>query len=287
MNICIIILALFLHMNQSLSSDKIKVITTLYPQYDFTRQIGDDKVEVSLLLPPGVESHSFEPKPQDIFKINKADILIYTSKYMEPWIEDILKGITNKNLLVIDVSRGINFIGTDPHIWLDFDNVKKITQNIVTGLIKKDSHNQDFFFKNAEEYNKKLTETDEKFKKAFSNCRLKTFVFGGHFAFGYFVKRYNLNYISPYKGFSPDAEPTPKALIHIIKILKSYNIKVIYYEELLSSKFSEVLSKEVKVELLPLNAAHNVTDNDLKSNITFLDIMNKNLVNLKKGLECR
>ena len=135
---------------------KILVITTLFPLYDMARNIGGDKAEVSLLLPPGVEPHSFEPKPDDVVRIDKADVFIYTGKFMEPWAEDIIKGVTNKNVLVIDASQGTRMIpavfhdadepagALDPHIWLDFDNAKIMVSNIVKALQTKDSANSSY-----------------------------------------------------------------------------------------------------------------------------------------------
>ena len=128
-------------------SHKIKVVTTLFPLYDFAKNIGREKVEVSLLLPPGVEAHSFEPKPSDLVKVNEADVFIYTGKFMEPWAEDIIKSVTNKNLIIVDSSQGTKMIpgvfhdadepagSLDPHIWLDFDNAKIIVGNILHALV--------------------------------------------------------------------------------------------------------------------------------------------------------
>lgn len=95
--------------------EKLKVITTLFPLYDWARIIGGDKAEVTLLLPPGVESHSIDPTPKDVLKINKADLFIYTGKYMEPWAENVIKGTTNKSLLVIDSSHGIELMDEHGH----------------------------------------------------------------------------------------------------------------------------------------------------------------------------
>jgi zinc transport system substrate-binding protein len=122
---------------------KLRVVTTLFPLYDMAKSIGADKVEVLLLVPPGVEAHSFEPKPSDIFKINEADVFVYTGKFMEPWAEDVIKGTVSKNLIVVDASNGTKMIpgifhdadepegSFDPHIWLDFDNAKVMVKNIV------------------------------------------------------------------------------------------------------------------------------------------------------------
>lgn len=283
---------------------KIEIVTTLFPTYDFAKQIGGEKVNVSLLLPPGVEPHTFEPKPKDIVKINKSDIFIYTDKYMEPWVEDLLKGIPNKNLKIVNSSAGIEFMsendehdedtehgghhhgGKDPHIWLDLANAQIMTDTIAKALCEKDPANKDFYLQNAEKYKERLAALDSRFKETFATAKQKTIIYGGHFAFGYFAKRYGLNYESPYKGFSPNAEPNPKAIGELINKLKTSGIKYIYYEELLDPKVARTISEATGTKLELLHGAHNVSKNELKNGITFIDIMNSNLNKLKEGLQC-
>ncbi|GAB1401861.1 metal ABC transporter substrate-binding protein [Elusimicrobiota bacterium] len=283
---------------------KPQIITTLFPTYDFAKQIGRDKIDITLLLPPGVEPHTFEPKPQDIVKINKSDIFIYTGKDMEPWAEDLLKAIPNKNLKVVDASSGIEFISgkeehdeennhdhhhteKDPHIWLDFENAMIMVDTIAKALIEKDPANKDFYLKNATEYKDKLADLDNRVKETLAGAKHKTIIYGGHFTFGYFAKRYGLEYDSPYEGFSPNAQPSPKAIGELIKKLKKSQIKYIYYEELLDPKVARTISQATGAKLELLHGAHNVSKTELKSGITFIDIMNDNLKKLKEGLECR
>lgn len=283
---------------------KPQIITTLFPTYDFAKQICKDKADVVLLLPPGVEPHTFEPKPQDIVKINKSDIFIYTGKDMEPWAEDLLKSIPNKNLKVVDASYGIEFISgkeenddehghvhhqeeKDPHIWLDFTNAMIMTDTIAKAVIEKDPANKDFYLKNATEYKDKLADLDSRVKETLVTAKHKTIIYGGHFTFGYFAKRYGLQYDSPYEGFSPNAQPSPKAIGELIKKLKKSQIKYIYYEELLDPKVARTISQATGAKLELLHGAHNVSKTELKEGITFIDIMNDNLKKLKEGLECR
>jgi len=302
---------------------KLEVVTTLFSTYDFAKQIGKDKVNVTLLLPPGVESHTFEPRPADIVRISKADVFIYTGKYMEPWVEDMLKGVPNKNLLVVDASKGVELMseedhdedagheedehhegdtdehhrhhegahhhhgGKDPHIWLDLGNDQIMVQTIADAFIKKDPSEKDFYLKNADEYNARLRQLDAKFKETFSGCHHKTIIYGGHFAFGYFAKRYGLKYVSPYEGFSPNAEPTPKAIAELIEKLKASGTKYVYYEELLSPKVARVIASETGAKLELLHGAHNVSKDELGRGITFIEIMENNLKKLEIGLECK
>ena len=302
----IIILSVFAisQKQQQKSSEKIQIITTLFPLYDFAKHIGQDNVEVSLLLPPGVEAHSFEPKPSDIAAINQADIFIYTGKFMEPWVEDIIKGLTGKNITIVDSSAGINLMkeeeehadeheeeqghehgGVDPHIWLDFDNDKKIIQTLVTTLSQKDPKNASSYQQKGNEYQEKLSSLDEMYRTTLSQCKTKEIVYGGHYAFGYLANRYALTYLAA-QGISPDAEPTAQDLIHLVEQIKKNNIQYVFYEELASPKIAETLTNETKTRMLLLNAAHNVSKEDFEKDISFLSIMEDNLSNLSIGLQC-
>jgi zinc transport system substrate-binding protein len=285
-------------------------VTTLFPLYDFTKNVAGDKASVTLLLPPGVEAHSFEPKAGDMLRVNAADLLIFTGIFMEPWVGGLLKGVNNKGLLVVDASAGITLMEgqedhhdhgkgkkegkedgyshgkIDPHIWLDLGNAQKMVNNIRDALVAKDHVNKDFYTKNAEAFIAKLADLDRRYKEALLTCKKSLFVHGGHFAFNYLAKRYSLNYISAYHG-SPDSEPTPKRLITLKKKMQENNIQYIYYEELITPRIADILAKETGAKLLKLHGAHNISKDELERGISFVFIMEENLKNLKVGLECQ
>jgi zinc transport system substrate-binding protein len=295
---------------------KIAIVASLFPLYDFAKNVGQNKVDVSLLLPPGVEAHSFEPRPADIIKIGKADIFIYIGKFMEPWVDDILKSVTNKSLVVVDASTGINLItgqdqdedehedsnidtnsqkekghaqhhhhgGIDPHIWLDFSNGQKIVDNIAEALVKKDPANKDFYMKNAADYKGQLNTLDGEYKTVLSRCKYHTIIHGGHFAFGYMARRYNLKFIAAYQGFAPDTEPSPRNLAELIGTIRKEGVKYLFFEEFISPRVAKVLGEETGAGLLPLNGAHNVSKEQLEKGETFISIMKRNLESLKTGL---
>jgi zinc transport system substrate-binding protein len=279
-------------------SQKITIITTLFPLYDMAKFIGADKAEVSLLLPPGMEAHSFEPKPSDIVNINEADIFVYTGKSMEPWAEDIIKSVTKRKLIVVDASQGTKMIpgvfhdadepagSLDPHIWLDFDNTKIMVKNIALALETKDAANKNFYKQNTDDYSNKLTELDSAYKTTLATCKNKEIVYGGHYAFGYLARRYGLKYLAA-QGVSPDAEPTANDLAKLVDQMKKDNIKYVFYEELASPKIAETIANETNAKMLLLNAGHNVTKDQVDRGITFFDILERDLDNLKIGLECR
>jgi zinc transport system substrate-binding protein len=285
---------------------KLQVVTTLFPLYDFSRQIAGDKADVSLLLPPGVEAHSFEPKPGDIIKINRADVFIYTGPFMEPWVEDILKGIINKKLVVVDSSKDIKLVseehheggenqaehehyhgGMDPHIWVDPVLAQQIVDSIANGFATKDPANKDYYLANAKSYNAKLAALDTEIRQTLATCKNKTILYGGHFAFGYFARHYGLNYISPYAGFAPDAEPTPRKIAELIEKMKSLDCKYIFYEELLEPRTAKIIAESTGAKLLLLHGAHNVSKQEIEKGVTYLEIMEGNLGRLKLGLGCQ
>jgi zinc transport system substrate-binding protein len=277
---------------------KIKVVTTLFPLYDMAKKIGADKAEVSLLLPPGVEAHSFEPKPKDVVKIDETDIFVYTGKFMEPWAEGIIKSTVNKNLIVVDASQGTKMIlgvfhdadepagSRDPHIWLDFDNAKTMVRNIARAFQSKDSVNKSFYEQKAADYVHKLSELDSAYKTTLAVCKGKEIVYAGHYAFGYLANRYGLKYLAA-QGVSPDAEPTAKDLVNLVMHIKKDKVEYVFYEELTSPKIAETIAGETKAKLLLLNAAHNLAKDDIEKGVSFFDILKRDLDNLKVGLECR
>jgi len=300
----------------------IKITTTIFPLYDFAREVGGDKVSVKMMLPPGAEAHSFEPTPADIVRINESSLFIYIGESMEPWAEDILKSVKNDKLKVLEASEGIAVIkgelhgghgkeahnkkdhdehgdddhhdpdchqhgGFDPHIWLDFTNDIKIVSAIAAKLCEIDPANASYYNDRAAAYSKKLSALDAEYSTALGNCSLKTVIYGGHFAFGYMAKRYGLKHISPYKGFSPDAEPSPKNIAALAEMIRKTGSKHIYYEELIDPKVAKVISSETGVEMLMLHGAHNLTKSEFAAGRSFVDIMYDNLGKLKTGLGCK
>jgi zinc transport system substrate-binding protein len=282
----------------ALKQGKITVVTTLFPFYDFAKNVGGDYADVTLLLPPGVEAHSFEPKPSDIVRINTADIFIYTGKFMEPWAEDVIRSIGKNGASIVNASDNIVMMpgvfhdtdepagSLDPHIWLDFENDQKIIFAIANVFEERDPAHAGYYHENALRYNEELVALDMKYRLSLKECVSREIVYGGHYAFGYLAKRYNLAYLAA-QGVSPDAEPTAQDLIALVEQIKKDNIHSVFYEELSSPKIAETIAGETKTQLLLLNAAHNIIKEDFQKGISFLAIMEENRQNLAKGLQCK
>jgi zinc transport system substrate-binding protein len=285
---------------------KVKVVTSIFPTYDFARQVGGELVEVTLLLPPGVEAHGFAPTPRDMVIISQADVFVYTGEAMEPWVADLLRGVDNKNLLVIDTSEGVlthhgdehkkdhdhhnnnnHYGGVDPHFWLDPLKAAAMVKTIAAAFAKADRVNQKKYQSWAKAYNVKLTKLDKDIGHSLSNCRLHTIISGGHFAFGHFCERYHLETVSAYKGFSPSAKPSPRAITRLIRAMKRLGSRVVFHEELIDPKVARIIGEETGARLLLLHGAHNTTKEERQRGETYLSIMRDNLVRLQQGLQCQ
>ncbi|MBM4332892.1 MAG: zinc-binding protein [Deltaproteobacteria bacterium] len=286
------------------SRPKLKIITTLFPLQEFAKAIGGEWVQADLLLPPGADPHNWEPKPSDVAKINRADIFIYCGRDMEPWVTDLLQATQSNNLRVLEVSRGMTLMeakdhshGTkpasshghgkkfDPHVWLDFSLAMNIVDRIASVISGKDPENTARYRASAEDYKAKLDILDQKYRASLSKCRHRQIILGGHSAFAYLAQRYGLKQIALY-GVSPNAEPTPKKLAAVIQAVRNQGVRFIYFERLVNPKLAQVLAKEAGISTLALSDGANLTKAQLKNKTTFLDLMETNLENLRRGLEC-
>ncbi len=265
---------------------KLKIIATMFPVYDFAKSIGGEKTQVSLLTPPGSEPHDYEPTASDLININNADIFVYTGKFMEVWVAEMLKGVTNDKIDIVDTSNGTKIFEDDPHIWLDFEHNRIMAKNIADAMIKKDPSNKDYYEKNLKDLLTKIDKIDNDYFTTLSTCKTKNIVFGGHYAFGYLVRRFNLEYVAA-QGFSPDSEPTANDLIKLVRHINEENIGYIFYEELSSTKVPETISKETGAKMLLLSNLESLTKDEVDSGKTFIDAMYENLSNIKIGLDCK
>ena len=274
----------------SVENQKIVALASFYPLYEFTKEVGKDKVDVSLLVPPGIEPHDWEPSIQDLQRIQQADIIIINGIGFENWFKDIEK--LNSELTIIDSSNGINIIKEididehedsnydsslgDPHIWLNPSLAKIQVKNIAGGLIELDPDNSPYYHDNSENYIKKLDVLDSKIRNELSNCS-KDFV-AFHNAFTYFAKEYGLNQHTIVSN-EPHGEPTSKTLEKIINLSKEMKIQVIFTEEGVDKRTSEVIAKELGGKALTLSPLE-----ISETNTSYIEKMEANLVNLKEAL---
>jgi zinc transport system substrate-binding protein len=290
---------------------RLNVVATIFPLCDFARNIGGDKVTVTMLLPPASDAHHYELKPNDIVRVSKTDIFLFTSFEMEQWAYKIINTAAEKtNMLAVETGQGASLLPLssfhehdaehqpglpetdpehasrfDPHIWLDLDNAQKIVDNIAKAFINKDLKNSETYKRNAQAYKLKLIDLDQKYQAQLANCRTRTILHAGHWAFAYLAERYHIKYLSAY-NMSADAEPSPQQMLTLIEQIKAQKLKYIYYEDLTSPKLARTIAEETGAETLKLNNGHDISKKDFQPDISFLTLMERNLANLKKGMQC-
>lgn len=281
--------------NVEREDSKIKVVATLFPQYDFVRQIGRDKVDVTLLLPPGTETHTYDPSPKDIVSINESDLFVYTGENMEPWADTISSSIEG-DVKVLDVSKNIEHIESghehefvheheyDPHIWLDISNAKKMVDNILEMLINIDVKNASYYTQNAKIYKEKLDKLDNKYYDVINNSKRNIVCFGDKFAYMYFLKRYSLDYITAYDSCSAKSEPSVSKILQIENRIKKENIPVIFYESLSEGTVAKSIAKDMNIKALIFSSVHTVSSEYIQNGATYISVMEENLYNLKIAL---
>ncbi|MFZ2692477.1 MAG: metal ABC transporter substrate-binding protein [Trichococcus flocculiformis] len=291
---------------ENTESDKLQVVTTFYPMYDFTKQVAQDDAEVSMLLEAGMEVHSFEPSSQMIAEIQDADVFIYNSPEMETWVPDVLASIDTSDMVVICASDAITLLEyegeahahdheseekganaghshtVDPHVWLDPVLAQTEVSTIAEGLAEADPDNAEDYLENAGIYNGKLNELDEAYRAAFEGTENRTFV-TQHAAFAYLAARYDLNQISV-TGLNAEVEPSAAALATLSDYVKANNISHIYFENNASSQTAETLAEEVGVELAVLSPLEGITEEDQKKGSDYISVMLDNLEALKKSI---
>lgn len=285
--------------SENLNSSKLNVIASFYPLYEFTKKIGGEKIELSTAIPFGIEPHDWEPTPQDISKLNTADIIIYNSKGFDSWLNQF------KQSKLIDVSAELELIKSnepkeedfdkadnynliyDPHIWLDPILVKNISQTIGNNLIKIDPNNTNYYQQNTDSFIKELDLLDQQIRKSLINCELKDFI-SFHEAFHYFANRYGLTQHSVYESLSSEGEILPQQIIKIISLAKSLDIDTIYSEELKNQRLAQTFASEIpNGKVLLLSPIENINKEEQEKNIGYIDKMKKNIENLEKGLKCK
>ena len=271
-------------------STKLQVISSFYPLYEFAKQVGQDKVDVKLLVPEGVEPHDWEPTIQDIQKMQKADLIIINGIGFENWVgslEDI-----NYQGIVVDTSDGIiekeilgdpnNHEGEDehesgdPHIWLNPVLAKTQVQNIADSFSKFDPNNKDFYQTNAKNYKDELDLLDTTIRKDLSGCNHDFIAF--HDAFSYFADEYDLNQHTIISSNDPHAEPTAKTLENVINTAEDLNIKIIFTEDTIDPRVSTVIANEIGGKILILSPL------EFSGEGNYISRMTENLQNLKEAL---
>lgn len=266
----------------SSNNTNLKIFTSFYPIYDFVKKIGKDRMDVSSIVPAGIEPHDFEPTAKQIIELQKADVIFINGVGFESWINKM------GNVTVVDLSKDLpdEILGStsDPHIWLDPILVKTYSKTIFEKLISLDPQNTDYYADNFNEFNNKLELLNLDISKNLTNCDLDDFI-AFHDAFGYFAKRYGLTQHS-ISGSSPEADINPQRIADAIKLSEELGVNIIFSEDNIEPRLSNTIANEVGGKVLILSPIEMITQEEQALNKDYFSKMYDNLDNLKIALRC-
>ena len=292
---------------------KLQVYTSFYPLYDFATKVGGDKVDVVNLVPTGVEPHDYEPSARNMAALEEADVFIYNGVGMESWVDKVLSTLENEDLLVVEASQGVDFIeghthdheeehtheeehahgeehnhdeehtdSVDPHVWTSIRNAKIEMENIKDALVEADPEKKDYYEANYNHYAAQFDALDKTFTDTLSQFENREIIVA-HEAFGYLCHDYDLTQVG-IEGMNADSEPDPERMTEIIEFAKEHEIKVIFFEELVSPKVAETIAKEIGAQTMVLNPVEGLTEEQIAAGEDYLSVMAQNLEALKKAL---
>lgn len=287
---------------------QVKVVATIFPLYDWVREVAGDDVDVNLdlLLDNGVDLHSYQPTAKDIMDISDCDIFVYVGGESDKWVADTLKQADNKDMIVLDL---MDILGDaakeeelkegmqedeheeepeyDEHVWLSLKNTKLFVGKIAEALSKADSQHADAFKTNAESYTQKLDSLDKQYTEAVDNASVKTLLFGDRFPFRYMTDDYKLDYYAAFVGCSAETEASFETITFLSNKVDELGLKTIMQIESSDGSIAKTIRDNTKTkdqEILTLDSIQNVTAERIKAGETYLSIMESNLDVLKKAL---
>lgn len=264
------------------NQSSLNTYASFYPIYDFVKKIGMEKVNVSTIVPPGIEPHDFEPTAKQVVELQNADLIFINGVGFEEWLDRI----GNDN--VVELSKGLSIENVDslpdPHIWLDPVLVKNLSTAILDALITRDPQNADYYKNNNIEFNTKLDKLNSDIKNNLTDCRLNDFI-AFHDAFGYFANRYGLIQHS-IEGLAPEAGVNPQSVSDAINLSRQLNISVIFAEENIDPRLSETVANEIGGRVLLLNPIELISQEEQDLGEDYFSKMYDNLNNLKIALGC-
>lgn len=317
--ICLLVLVVFIlsltacsteNNNKESNNNKLSIVTTIFPQYDFVRQIVGDSADVKMLLKPGAESHSYEPTPQDIKEIQNCDLFIYVGGENEVWVDDILNSMGEKkpeSLKLIDCVNTVNEElvegmehehehdhdhdhehedeeEIDEHVWTSPKNAIKIVNKISNLICSKDTKNQDTYINNTKNYISELESLDASFTNVINSAKQNTIIFGDRFPFRYLADDYGLKYYAAFSGCSSETEASASTISFLIDKVKEEKTSVVFTIEFSNEKIADSICEATCATKLKLNSCHNLTNDEMQAGETYLSIMKNNVENLSKAL---
>lgn len=297
--------------DDSAASNKLNIVTTIFPAYDWVREIlgaETDRAEITMLLDSGVDLHSYQPTVDDIVKISDCDLFLYVGGESDGWVDDALKNAPNKDRKVI---RLLDVLGDsakaeetvagmqeeehdheeeaeyDEHIWLSLKNAQVLVAAISEALQETDPARKDTYAANAAAYVEKLSALDGEYRAAVDSGKYKTLLFGDRFPFRYLADDYGLDYYAAFPGCSAETEASFETVSFLAGKMDALGLPCVLTIEGTQHKIAETIvqnTAQKNQQVLTMDSMQAVTANDAASGVSYLSIMEKNLSVLKKAL---
>jgi zinc transport system substrate-binding protein len=287
---------------------KLKIVTTIFPQYDFVRAItgGTGAVNVRMLLSPGEEVHSYEPTPLDIKEIQNCDLFIYVGAENDVWVDRILENMGDKRpetLRLVDLTETVAEESVegmmeekghdheesreeeaDEHVWTSPVKAAEITEAIAQKMAELDPANADDYLANAQDYEAKILDLDAQFRQIAENAERKILVFGDRFPIRYFAEGYGLDYFAAFPGCSSESEPSASTLAFLIDKVREEEIPVVFSIEFSNGNIARAICESTGAVQRTYNSCHNVTKEQMENGATYVSLMSENLEAVREAL---
>lgn len=294
--------------SKSPDTKKLKIVATIFPEYDWVKNVLGDKsenAELTLLLDKGTDLHSFQPTAADILKISSCDLFIYVGGESDKWVDGALKEAVNKNMVVINLMQALGDAVKeeelvegmqgeeeekeyDEHVWLSLKNAATCVGKISEALQKLDSANADKYKTNAASYTDKLNSLDKDYAKAVEDGKQKTLLFGDRFPFRYMTEDYKLKYYAAFIGCSAETEASFETISFLARKADELSLNSILTIEGSDKKIAETINSNTgrkNLKILTLDSLQSATSENVKNGASYLSAMEKNLEILKEALK--
>lgn len=297
--ILLIMICLLAFAAASAAESRLNVVATDFPCYDFARQVCGDHADVTLLIHPGVEVHSYEPSPADILAISEADLFVYIGGEGDAWVENILDGFDGEGpatLRMMDAVQPIEEEGEhdhdhehdepeyDEHIWTSPKNAEAMIAAASDALAALDPDHASIYADNAQAYIDQIAEIDADIEALVSGAARRTLVFADRFPFLYFVRAYGLDYVAAFPSCTAETEPTPQTILALIQAVQENGVPCVYTIEMSTQAVARTVAEETGAQIQTLHSIQTVTQDEFDAGETYVTLMRRNVDALRKGL---
>ena len=274
--------------------EPLRVVAPDFPCYDLARQVLGSDASLTLLIRPGMDTHTYEPTPADAKAVYEADVLIYIGGTSDAWVEDMLAdapGVAAVRMMdsvqpleEAHAEHGHEDISYDEHIWTSPVNMRAMLSSVEEALCAADPDGASTYRANAEAYDAQLVQLDQTFRDLVSGAARTELIFADRFPFLYFAREYALSYVSAFSGCSEEAQPSVQAVAALIDAVEQDGVPVIYVIEMSTGDVARAVAEQTGAEIVEMHSCQSVTGEEFEAGETYLSLMTRNVEALRKGL---